>query len=209
MPDGTGVGRARGRARGAGTGGVAPRVRIGEDEGRRALLVEGVVQSVAVDDAVGGYWAELLPEARPRRALVLGLGGGTIVHLLRRRFGPVATVAVEVDPEVLALARAEFGLDWPELEVRLADAFTFVAECRQRFDYVCVDLYRGDRPERGVLGRPFLRGLKALANPGAEIAINLFLDRRAVTAVRRIARVLAVRTTRRVGKNVVVRAGVR
>ena len=189
---------------------VVGRVRVGEDEGRRALLVDGVVQSVAVEDAeAGGYWAAMLPDVRPRRALVLGLGGGTIVHLLRRRFGPFAVVGLETDPEVLALARAEFGLDWPELQVRIEDAFAYVAACRERFDYVCVDLYRGNRAERGVLSRPFLRGLKALARPGAEIALNLFFDRRAASAVQRIGRVLTVRAAQRIGKNLVVKAGVR
>jgi spermidine synthase len=199
-----------GRAPAGETGDVAGRVRVGADEGRWALLVDGVVQSIAVGDGeVGGYWPAMLPDVRPRRALVLGLGGGTVVHLLRRRFGPLPVVALEVDAEVLALARAEFGLDWPELEVRQEDAFEYVAACRGRFDYVCVDLYRGNRPERGVLGRPFLRGLKALANPGAEIAINLFFDRRATNAVERIGRVLTVRAAQRVGKNLVVKAGVR
>lgn len=206
MPNATGARSGPGRAGGDGAG----RVRVGEDDGRRVLLVDGVVQSVAVGDGpVEGYWAALLPDVRPRRALLLGLGGGTVVHLLRRRFGPVAVVAVEADAEVLALARAEFGLQWPELTVRLEDAFGFVAACRERFDYVCVDLYRGEQPERGILTRPFLRGLKALANPGAEIALNLFLDRRAATAVQRIGRVLTVRTAQRIGKNLVVKAGLR
>jgi spermidine synthase len=88
-----------------------PRVRIAEDDGRRALLVDGVVQSVAVEPGleVGGYWSALLPSVRPRRALVLGLGGGTLVHLLRRRFGDVSIVGVEVDENVLALAESELG----------------------------------------------------------------------------------------------------
>ena len=185
-------------------------MRIGEDEGRRALLVDGVVQSVAVEDAeAGGYWAALLPNVRPRRALVLGVGGGTVVHLLRRRFGDVPVIGVEADPTVLALARSEFGLDLPGLDLRQEDAFTYVEGCRARFDYVCVDLFRGGRPEPGVLARPFLRRLKSLATPGAEIVLNLFHDRRTSTAIHRIARVLTVRSVERVGKNVVVRAGVR
>jgi spermidine synthase len=183
--------------------------RVGEDEGRRALLMHGVVQSVAPEDAVGGYWVAMLPDVRPRRALVLGLGGGTIVHLLRRRFGEVSVVGVEADAKVLELARAEFGLELPGLEAVAGDAFEFVATCRERFDYICVDLYRGERFQRAVLGRPFLRGLEALATPGAEIYFNLYLDRRLPASVERIGRVLRVRSREQVGENVVVRAGVR
>jgi spermidine synthase len=187
------------------------RPRIGEDDGRRALLVDGVVQSIAVESGqqVGGYWAALLPSVRPRRALVLGLGGGTVVHLLHRRFGPTAMIGVEVDEEVLALARAELGLQVAGLEVVRQDAFAYVADCRERFDFICVDLFRGTRFERAILGRPFLRRLKALATPGAEIVLNLFQDRRTAAYVQRIGRVLAVRSTEHVGNNVVVRAGIR
>jgi spermidine synthase len=185
--------------------------RIGEDDGRRALLVAGVVQSVAVEPGAetGGYWAALLPAVRPRRALVLGLGGGTVVYLLHRRFGPVAVVGVEQDEQVLALAGEAFGLDLPGLEIVQDDAFTFVVRCRERFDYLCVDLYQGAELQRGILARPFLRRLKALATPGAEIALNLFRDRRAAQHVQRIGRVLNVRSAERVGQNLVVKAGVR
>jgi spermidine synthase len=185
--------------------------RIGEDEGRRALLVAGVVQSVAVEpgDRGGGVWAALLPTVRPRRALVLGLGGGTVVHLLHRRFGPLAVVGVEHDPRVLALAAEAFGLDLPGLEIVQDDAFAFVARCGERFDYLCVDLYQGAELQRGILARPFLRRLKALATPGAEIAINLFRDRRAEQHVQRIGRVLTIRATERVGQNLILKAGVR
>ncbi len=180
--------------------------RAGEDDGRRVLLVDGVVQSVAAEHAVAsGYWNALLPSVRPRRALVLGLGGGTVVQLLRRRFGEVAVVGVELDPDVLELARREFDLEQPGLEIVQGDAFAYVETCTEQFDYVCVDLFRGARLQRGILARPFLRRLKALATPGAEIVFNLFFDRRTDIAVNRIARTLTVRSVERIGKNVVVR----
>src|SRR5262249_28725667 len=48
-------------------------VRIGEDNGREALLVDGVVQSISPDDGLrtGGYWAAMVPSERPRNALIL------------------------------------------------------------------------------------------------------------------------------------------
>lgn len=185
--------------------------RVGEDDGRLALLVGGVVQSIAVDPQRGadGYWAALLPTVRPRRALVLGLGGGTVVRLLHWRFGPVAVVGVERDEAILVAARQAFGPDPPGLEIVLADAFAFVQRCEVRFDYLCVDLYSGGQPERRVLSRPFLSRLKALATPGAEIAINLFWSKRVDQQLVRLGRVLVVRAAERVGRNLVVRAGVR
>src|SRR5215208_4804257 len=50
-------------------------VRIGEDGGRAALLVDGVVQSISPEDSLhdGGYWAAMVPsDERPHHALILG-----------------------------------------------------------------------------------------------------------------------------------------
>jgi len=62
-----------------------PEVRIGEDGGRAALLVDGVVQSISPADGLveGGYWAAMLPSGRPHSALSLGLGGGTLARMLQ------------------------------------------------------------------------------------------------------------------------------
>ncbi len=187
------------------------RVRVAEDEGQRALLVDGVVQSVAVEgpELGPGYWPHMLPDVRPRRALLLGLGGGTIAHLLVRRFGPVPMVGVEADPEVLALARAEFGLDLPSLAVVEGDALAYVAACTERFDYVCVDLYRGAEFERGVLARPVLRALKRLLLPGGLVVFNLFRDRRTERRLHRLRQVFPWVAAEPVGKNVVVRCHAR
>lgn len=185
--------------------------RLGDDDGVPALLVDGVVQSVLVRPGreVGGYWVEMLPSVRPRRALLLGLGGGTVAQLLQRRFGPLPIVGVEADPAVVELARSALGLELPGLEIRLGDAFDYLETCRERFDYIGVDLFRGGQLERAVLSRPVLRRLRAVAEPGAEIFVNLFADRTLERSLRRIGRVLTVRETRRVGRNAVARLGLR
>ncbi|HZU07656.1 MAG TPA: methyltransferase domain-containing protein [Chloroflexota bacterium] len=187
-----------------------PRVQVAEDEGRRALLVDGVVQSVAVDGPgiPTGYWAQMLPEVRPRRALLLGLGAGTVAHLLVRRFGPVPMIGVEVDAEVLAVARAEFGLALPSLTIVEADARRYVLECSERFDYVCVDLYRGGQLERGALARPFLRGIRRRLLPGSLVVFNLLRDKRLPRRLQRVQQVFPRTEVRGVGKNVVVRCPV-
>jgi spermidine synthase len=173
-------------------------------------LVDNVVQSILVEPGTpGGYWAKMLPSVRPRCALLLGLGGGTLARLLALRFGPLPIVGIDDDAELLALAQSRFELGQEGLEIRLADAFAFVARCSEQFDYVAVDLYRSGALDRRVLGRPFLRSLKRLATPGAEIAFNLNRRRNLEPWLARIERVLVVRTTERVGENTVVRAGVR
>src|SRR5262245_45811378 len=136
-------------------------VRLGEDAGRPVLLVDGTVQSVLEDDP-SGYWSLMVPDVRPRRALLLGLGAGTIARLLYDRFGDVATVGVDEDEDVVGFAQ-ELLRDLASLEIVQGDAFAYVAEAAARgehFDYVAIDLYRGDNMAHGVVGKPFLRGLR-------------------------------------------------
>ena len=145
----------------------------------------------------------MVPDYRPARALMLGLGGGTVARLLHDRFGPLPLVGVDDNPAVIALARRELA-DLAGLEIVLADAFRYVAESVERFDLACVDLYRGAELQTAIVGRPFLRGLRALLAPRGQAAFNLFLDRRTEVRIRRIGRVFRVLRTVQVGKNVVV-----
>ena len=134
------------------------------------------MQSVDADDAVRGYWEAMIPEQRPARALILGLGGGTVAHLLVRRFGPLPIVGVDDSRAVLALAAEAFSLEALPLTMVEGDALAFVHGCDERFDYIAVDLYRANRLTRGVLTLPFLRALAARLTPGGGVAFNLFLD---------------------------------
>ncbi len=185
------------------------RIWVGEDEGRRALLVDGVILSVAVEGAEppSGYWAAMLPQGSPSSALILGLGGGTLAHLLARRYQGIRIVGVDTDLELIDFARREFGLDLPNLEVVTQDAFQYVDRCERRFDFVAVDLFAGYDFQRGVVAKPFLRRLKEIAGSGGEIAFNLFRDKRTETHLVRISRVLRIRQKLVVGRNVVIHCG--
>jgi len=185
-----------------------PGVRIGEDSGRAALLVDGVVQSISPEDglSVGGYWAAMLPDERPGRVLILGLGGGTLASLLRARWGELHMVGVDDDTTILALAREAGWLPTCGLEIVLGDAFEFVQTCHERFDYVAVDLFRGPRMPGRVFGRPFLRRVRSLLEPHGRLAVNLFRDRRQADRVSRIALFFDIRSQIDVGGNVIVHA---
>jgi len=144
----------------------------------------------------------MLPDHPPASALLLGLGGGTIAHLLVRRFGPIALIGVEDSQTILDFA-SEFELETLPLRVVLCDAFAFVHGCKERFDYIAVDLYRGNHLVRGVLALPFLRALAARLQPGGTVAYNLFSDDVFAARVARLERVFdRVRVTE-VGANAV------
>jgi spermidine synthase len=191
-------------------------------DGRLALEVGGVVQSIAVpgEDArtppadaqagapEGGYWAAMLPDACPQRALLLGLGGGTVAQLLHRRCPDAAIVGIEHDETVLATARAELGLDDVlGLTVVLADAFLWVPAAAERepggYDFVCLDLFHAGRLVPGALATEFLRQVAALLAPAGTLSVNLMVTGRTPEQLHRLERVFRPLRTVRVRGNVV------
>lgn len=184
-----------------------PRLEVAERDGQLALVVDGVVQSVAVVglDIGRGYWPAMLPDEPPRSALILGLGGGTIAHLIHLRFGSVPIVGVDDDPLVLATGRDAFGLaSLPNLRVEVTDAYAFAATCRDRFDLVVVDLFRGGQVPRGVTATLFLRDVRRLLTPGGLATFNLVRDGRAASRIHRLAKVFLLEKQVLTGFNVVV-----
>jgi spermidine synthase len=184
-------------------------VRIGEDGGRAALLVDGVVQSISPEDglASGGYWAAMVPDDQaPHRGLILGLGGGTLARLLHARWGTFPIVGVDDDPNIIDLARQVGWLPAEDLQIVQLDAFAYVQTCDERFDYIAVDLFRGEQLASRAFGKPFLRRLRSLLVPHGRLAINLFTDIRMLTRVARIATFFDIRDQRGVGGNLVIHA---
>lgn len=189
-----------------------------------ALEVGGVVQSVSVPAEArdlnasepqpgpgGGYWGLLLPPGCPRRALILGLGGGTVAQLLARRCPEVEITGIEREAEVIAVARAEFGLDELErLTIIEADAFEWVAthagENDARYDLVCMDLFEAGRLAPGALATPFLRLVAALIAPGGTLTVNLMVTGRTPEQIHRLRRVFTITRELRLRGNLVLHA---
>ena len=182
-------------------------------DGRLALEVANVTQSVALpaDESapIPGYWPRMLPERCPERALLLGLGGGTLATLLARRCPDVAIVGVEHNAEVLAVARRDFGLDaLAGLEIVEADAFAWVEEHvasePASYDLICLDLFDGARLAPGTLARPFLRQVAILLRRGGMVSVNLMSARRLPEQIHRIGRVFTIERQIRLWGNLVL-----
>lgn len=90
----------------------------------------------------------------PRNALVLGVGGGTVIHQLHSLFDLKIT-AIESDPVHLRLARKYFEIDSTGAELIQADAVSWVRRCHRRFDLIVDDLFVDAGPaRRGVTEDP-------------------------------------------------------
>ena len=178
------------------------------EDGRKVLRVGGVIQSVEVDDGyTADVWDAMLPRRRPRSALILGLGGGSIAQLMTRRWGALPITGIELDPAVVSLARQEFELDQLDhLTIVTADAFVWTRTCDKLFGAICVDLYVAGKLAHGTLGAAFMRDVRRLLIPGGEVIINLWRSAYLDSQISRIAAYFRVEALDQADGNVVVHA---
>lgn len=175
--------------------------------GELRLIVDGAVQSVAMGDpetAPNGYWPALAPSRQPETVLILGLGGGTLAQILKRQWPDVAITGIDDDPKVLALARERFGLDDAAITVVETDARVYVRGCREHFDLVVVDLYRGETAAEFLGYGAFIRAIRRLVTPGGVAVWNLPRDQRGATLRKRVGRGLALEQRTLAGMNLVL-----
>jgi len=118
----------------------------------------------------------LRPEGPPRSVLMLGVAGGTSLRTLRHLLPDAQLTGVEIDSELLALARQHMNLDACRAEIIEADAWTWLLQNKRKFDVVIDDLYLAGeddvfRPHTWDTTRHDLL-MRAVA-PGGHLAINL------------------------------------
>ena len=112
----------------------------------------------------------------PRTVLMLGLAGGTSLRVLRHLLPDADFTAIDIDPEIVALARKHMALDELGIDIRIADAYSWLAANRRTFDVVIDDIYLAGktdvfRPQ--VLDANLLAHLARAVAPGGVLAVNL------------------------------------
>ncbi len=115
-----------------------------------------------------------------RRALVIGLGGGTFPMAARRLAPDLRLDVVDIDPLVYEVAQKYFGLVTDEhLRVIIEDGARFVARSGPAYDLVLLDAYgeSGIPPPLGSVA--FFEKVKARLAPGGVVIANLSVDEEA------------------------------
>jgi spermidine synthase len=113
----------------------------------------------------------------PTRILFLGLGGGTL-SMAMRCYYPQATIEnIELDPEVLAVARKYFGfVEDDRMKVYVRDGRVQVRRLlrdKAKYDIIFADAFRGGYIPYHLTTKEFMEDLKALLAPDGIVVSNL------------------------------------
>jgi spermidine synthase len=120
--------------------------------GTYTLKSDGVTQSAfhTSDFAKHGYWrkaADIITTkvASPDQILFLGLGGGTSVHYLSKKYPKATLTAVEIDDVVIEAANTYFEIGAiPNLSIITANAFDYIKDVKGiKFDVIFADMFMG------------------------------------------------------------------
>lgn len=111
-----------------------------------------------------------------RTILVLGVGGGTVIELLAKRFPHASIAAVDIDSQMLDIATKYFGIDkLAHVQFVCADAGVYLDQLVTKgtiFDLVVVDLFIGPKIPEFVSSLPFLKSLYAIIKSDGHCCIN-------------------------------------
>jgi len=166
---------------------------IDEDGVRTLYLGSRTVQSsMRVDrphELVLSYtrsmMAFLLFRPEPARALLLGLGGGSLARFIRHALPGTHVTAVEINPAVIAAAREHFFLpaDDAQLNVELGDGADYVAARSACADVIMVDAYDGDEQVDALASDKFYAHCSTALAPDGVLVANVWSNDRRFDAI--------------------------
>lgn len=158
------------------------RLKVTDDHGVRLLKFDRNRQSsMRIDDPfhtdieyIAYLHVAVAVRPDPRKALVIGLGGGSVVKQLWRDHPALHIDAVEIDPEVIEVARALFAVPEDRVDIYQGDGRLALGVLADDYDIAIIDAFDDDHVPRHLTTEEFMRELKSVTTDRSAIAYNVF-----------------------------------
>lgn len=117
--------------------------------------------------------ASLYPQ-RLERALVVGLGGASLSKALLAHYPQLAVDSIELDPEIVQLARRYFGYrEDARCKTLIGDGRTLLQASQERYDIVFLDAFDGLEIPPPLRTQEFYALVREHLRPGGVVVSNL------------------------------------
>jgi len=130
--------------------------------------------------------SSLLVQDNPQRILIVGLGGGTLVHTYSTLFPQAEIVIAEIDEAVVRVAQEYFDFtETPTIKVATEDARVYVKRAAlrgEKFDLVILDAFNGEYIPEHLMSMEFLAEVKSLLPATGMVVSNTFSTSRLYSA---------------------------
>lgn len=120
------------------------------------IQVNGLTQSGGVVEQIWKSTLKKVSDENINNILVLGLGGGTLAKLLRKKYPDAKITGVEIDEVMIELGKKYLDLDKYNIDIKIMDAKDFQFK---NHDLVIVDMYSGDNFPKEFESDTFLKKL--------------------------------------------------
>ena len=106
--------------------------------------------------------------------LEIGLGGASTINYAHHFMKDVKVTSVELDPDVISLAKKYFGLkEDKNLSVVAEDGRLYLSKHAEKHDVIMVDAYRGPFVPFHLMTKEFYEIVKAHIEPGGVLVQNI------------------------------------
>jgi spermidine synthase len=158
------------------------RIRIEEDDEARYMYFDRTLQSAMnLKDPTAlrliySRYTSLAFAFRPdaKKMLIIGLGGGSIPKKLQKEFPSLEIDVVEIDPEVIQLAKSHFNVrDGKNLRLHAQDGRLFLTRTPNQYDIILIDAYYSDAMPFHLATREFFELAQRKLTPNGIVVANL------------------------------------
>ena len=110
-----------------------------------------------------------------QRMMIVGVGGGTMPVFLRHYYPKAEIDAVDIDPDVVHVAKKYFGLREDErLKVHVGDGRAFVEAARKPYDIVFLDAFGTRNVPPHLTTVEFMRAVRSAVKPSGVVVWNIW-----------------------------------
>ncbi len=126
-------------------------------------------------------FASYLFRPKPERVLIVGLGGGSMVHFLKHHDPDLRVDVVEIDPVVVKIAEVYFGVSsGGKVRILVRDASKYLTTSKERYDVIYMDAFLKPSGKTDISGVPlrlktvqFFKSVQKRLKPGGVVVFNV------------------------------------